>query len=125
MSDSNYSIQCRVRVALGEDIALGPGKIELLAAIEQTGSISAAARLMGMSYRRAWLLVETMNNCFESPLVQTSTGGRAGGGASLSPQGAHLLSGYFDMMTRLDALASEQVQSLLEQAPLKARTLDD
>jgi molybdate transport system regulatory protein len=73
-------IQCRVRVARGIDIAVGPGKMELLEAIRDAGSISGGARRMGMSYRRAWMLVETMNSCFAQPLVATSTGGRAGGG---------------------------------------------
>lgn len=125
MTDSTYSVQCRVRVALGEDIALGPGKVDLLAAIAQTGSISAAARQMGMSYRRAWLLVETMNKCFLRPLVQTSTGGRAGGGAALTDEGQLLLSAYNQMMSRIQVSANEQLRELLQQTPLKALSKPD
>ena len=71
----------RVRILIGSATALGPGKVDLLEAIASTGSISAAARAMGMSYRRAWLLVDTMNHCFKSDLVETVVGGPGGGGA--------------------------------------------
>lgn len=84
----------RVRVQLGDRVAVGPGKSELLALISETGSISAAARRMGMSYRRAWLLVEEMNSCFRAPLVETVKGGRGGGGAQLTPTGEQVLAGY-------------------------------
>jgi molybdate transport system regulatory protein len=75
----------RWRISLGSTIALGPGKADLLEAIERAGSISAAARAIGMSYRRAWLLVETMNACFARPLVVTSKW--RGGGTRLTPTG--------------------------------------
>ncbi|HXT05127.1 MAG TPA: ModE family transcriptional regulator, partial [Casimicrobiaceae bacterium] len=64
-------IRFRLRIVLGDDIAIGPGKIDLLEAIGANGSITAAARALGMSYRRAWLLVDTMNRCFETPVVTT------------------------------------------------------
>ena len=73
----------RLRVLMGSSIAMGPGKADLLQAIADAGSITRAARHMGMSYRRAWLLVETMNLCFRAPLVAASRGG-AGGGLGLS-----------------------------------------
>ena len=84
----------RVRILAGSEIAMGPGKADLLDAIAQTGSISAAARQMRMSYRRAWLLVHTMNECFAKPLVNAAKGGKAGGGASLTPTGAEVLAKY-------------------------------
>jgi hypothetical protein len=62
-------IQFRLRIVLGDNIAIGPGKVDLLEAIGATGSITAAARTLGMSYRRAWLLVDTMNRCFAAALV--------------------------------------------------------
>ena len=68
---------------------MGPGKADLLDAIRQTGSISASAKLMKMSYRRAWELVDVMNRCFDLPLVQTSPGGAHGGGAQLTELGLH------------------------------------
>jgi molybdate transport system regulatory protein len=79
-----YRFDLKVRLHNGSDIAIGSGKAELLAAIAQQGSISAAARAMGMSYRRAWLLVETMNRSFQQPLVSTLAGCKHGGGAQLS-----------------------------------------
>jgi len=87
----------RLRVLLGESIAIGPGKAALLEAIARNGSISAAARANGMSYRRAWNLVDTMNTCFVTPLVDTSAGGAHGGGASLTELGRIVLAAYQDM----------------------------
>ena len=84
----------RVRILSGSEIAIGPGKADLLNAIEDTGSISAAARTMRMSYRRAWLLVRTMNACFEQPLVEAVKGGRDGGGARLTTTGRDVLADY-------------------------------
>ncbi|HNQ05509.1 MAG TPA: LysR family transcriptional regulator [Thiobacillaceae bacterium] len=84
----------RLRVLLGESIAIGPGKAALLEAIARNGSISAAARANGMSYRRAWNMVDTMNKCFISPLVDTSAGGRHGGGACLTDLGREVLASY-------------------------------
>lgn len=84
----------RVRILSGSAIAMGPGKADLLDAIAETGSISAAARQMRMSYRRAWLLVQTMNECFSRPLVNAAKGGKAGGGTTLTPTGVKVLSRY-------------------------------
>jgi molybdate transport system regulatory protein len=81
----------RVRVLADSTVAIGPGKADLLDAIAATGSISAAARQMRMSYRRAWILVDTMNTCFKKPLVDTSKGGAEGGGARLTPLGKNVL----------------------------------
>ncbi len=87
----------RLRVLLGESIAIGPGKAALLEAIARHGSISAAARANGMSYRRAWNLVDTMNKCFVAPLVDSSVGGAHGGGASVTALGQEVLAAYRDM----------------------------
>ena len=87
----------RLRILLGAAIAIGPGKADLLAAIARTGSISAAARTLAMSYRRAWMLVDTMNRCFRYPLVVAGTGGRHGGGAKLTPTGVNALARYRTM----------------------------
>jgi molybdate transport system regulatory protein len=84
----------RIRIRRGDDIAVGPGKIELLEAIGAAGSISGAARLLGMSYRRAWLLVDTMNRCFKTPLVDAEVGGKRGGGARLTRLGAEVIERY-------------------------------
>ena len=84
----------RLRIHRGDDIAVGPGKVDLLEAIGATGSISGAARSLGMSYRRAWLLVDTMNRCFRTPVVQAEAGGKRGGGAQLTPLGAEVIRRY-------------------------------
>lgn len=83
-----------LRVNLGPEIALGPGKAALLEGIAETGSISAAGRALGMSYKRAWTLIEALNACFTEPLVAAAKGGRGGGGAHLTPLGTEVLSAY-------------------------------
>jgi molybdate transport system regulatory protein len=83
-----------LRLDLGEGARLGPGKIELLEHIRDTGSISAAGRLMKMSYKRAWLLADSLNNAFRQPVVAAQHGGKAGGGATLTPFGAEIVARY-------------------------------
>lgn len=90
-------LELKLRILYGEEIALGPGKIELLESIAESGSISAAARTMDMSYRRAWLLVDTMNRCFRQPLVETVAGGSKGGGACITEAGKAILLHYRNM----------------------------
>ncbi|HLO67129.1 MAG TPA: winged helix-turn-helix domain-containing protein [Holophaga sp.] len=84
----------RIGIPLGDHYAMGPGKADLLEAIGETGSISAAGRRLGMSYRRAWLLVDEMNKCFREPLVQARLGGAKGGGAEVTPLGQEALKRY-------------------------------
>ena len=91
------SVQPRFRLVCGGDIALGPGKAELLALIGQTGSINQAAKRMDMSYMRAWSLVQTMNRCFKEPLVIAAHGGEGGGGAKLTESGRRMLALYRQM----------------------------
>ena len=83
-----------IRVDFGPGHRLGPGKVELLETIAAHGSISAAGRALGMSYRRAWMLVEAMNDGFGRPVVEAQVGGRSGGGARLSPFGAEVVEQY-------------------------------
>ncbi len=87
----------RLRLYHDSEIAFGPGKATLLEQIQQTGSISQAAKQLNMSYRRAWLLVNTMNQCFIEPLVITQTGGTHGGGAHVSALGLQVLSLFRSM----------------------------
>lgn len=87
-------VQFRMRIYREEGIAIGPGKIALLEAIAETGSISAAARQMAMSYRRAWVLVDEMNKALKSPAVSTAAGGSHGGGTALSAVGQALVKHY-------------------------------
>ena len=93
----------RVRILSESVIALGPGKADLLDAIAETGSISAAARKLRMSYRRAWILVDTMNACFTQPLVGTEKGGAEGGGASLTETGRRVLAQYRELSAAVEA----------------------
>jgi molybdate transport system regulatory protein len=86
-----------MRVAWHDEIAIGPGKAELLALVGETGSINEAARRMGMSYMRAWLLIKTMNQCFKEPVVVAARGGQGGGGAKLTATGNRALALYQQM----------------------------
>lgn len=97
-----------LRLILAPDTLLGPGKADLLQAIVETGSIAAAGRRMGMGYKRAWHLIDTMNAYFGEPLVVAVVGGKAGGGARLTPMGEHVLSLYrrIEVQTR-EAVAIE------------------
>ena len=89
-----HDLKMRVRFKLGDIVLVGPGKADLLAAVDRTGSISAAARDMGMSYRRAWLLIDEMNRHLDQPVVDASFGGKAGGGTQLTEFGREVLSRY-------------------------------
>lgn len=89
---SRWTARPRWRIGRDGEIALGPGKADLLEAIDRVGSISGAARELDMSYRRAWLLVETMNRCFRRPLVETTAWRR--GGATLTAEGRAVLALY-------------------------------
>jgi len=91
----------------GDDIALGPGKIDLLEAIGRMGSISQAAREIKLSYKRAWDMVDTMNHCFKEPLVASTTGGKGGGGAQLTPLGNDMIQLY----RRMEATAEKSTQA--------------
>ena len=87
-------LRLQVRVELGDGHRIGPGKMDLLEAIGQTGSITAAGRRLGMSYRRAWLLVSALNRMFDAPVVETVAGGAHGGGAKLTELGTELVAAY-------------------------------
>lgn len=93
----------RIRILLGDGAMLGPGKADLLDGIRATGSIAAAGRGMGMSYKRAWSLVEEMNRAFREPLVASTRGGAQGGGARLTGTGEAVLANY----RRLEEITAE------------------
>ena len=110
----------RIRLLIGDTVALGPGKARLLAAIGDTGSIAAAARAIGMSYGRAWQLVQAMNGDFRAPLIERAAGGRGGGGAVLSDLGREALDRYRAMEAQADAAvadALDEFAQLLKQSP--------
>lgn len=91
------SVEPRIRLNGGRRVAFGPGKADLLGQIERTGSISEAAKAMGMSYMRAWTLVKSMDRGFAAPLVEKARGGSARGGAALSDEGRKVLALYREM----------------------------
>ena len=101
-----------VRILFGAASSLGPGKVALLEAIGRGGSISAAAREMGMSYRRAWLLVEAMNGAFRQPVVVATTGGPRGGGTEVTPFGHELMARYREIETKASLAVSSELQAL-------------
>ncbi len=105
-------VRLTMRVDFGADRAIGPGKIRLLEAIHQTGSISQAGRALGMSYRRAWLLVDDTNRCFRDPVVATRPGGAQGGGAVLTSFGLDLIRHYRAIEAQAMAATKPQLKAL-------------
>jgi molybdate transport system regulatory protein len=115
------TLHARLRLMLGEEIAFGPGKADLLDAIKETGSISAAGKKMGMSYRRAWLLVDAMNRCFQQPLVDTCKGGSHGGGTKLTELGEHALQQFRDIQDEIATITDKHIhtfQPMLRKKPV-------
>ncbi len=115
-------LKLKLQLYCGEEIAMGPGKADLLDAIAREGSISAAGRAMGMSYRRAWMLVDTMNRCFEQPLVETHPGGGKNAGAKLTPEGEAALAAYRGLSAQVEGEVPgthfEALERAIREAPL-------
>jgi molybdate transport system regulatory protein len=101
-----------LRVTITDDFYLGPGRADLLELIAETGSISAAGKRMGMSYKRAWSLVQALNEGFGAPLVLANRGGAAQGGASLTAEGAAVLAHYRRMLVATRAAIADDVEAL-------------
>jgi molybdate transport system regulatory protein len=99
----------RLRIDLGPDSALGPGKIALLEYIGSTGSLSQAARELGMSYRRAWLLLDDVNRMFAEPAATTSVGGSGGGGAQLTDLGKAIIKVYREIESAAEKAAGSRI----------------
>lgn len=106
-----------LRVDLGAHGALGPGKIRLLEMIEQHGSITLAGRAMGMSYRRAWLLVDSLNRMFRAPVVATQAGGSGGGGTRLTELGREVVRRYRLMEDQAAAAVQADLRALQAELP--------
>lgn len=109
-SGAGPRLKLKAQLMVGDEIAFGPGKADLLDAIQAAGSISAAARQMGLSYRRAWLMVDAMNRLFRNPLVATAPGAR--GGASVTAAGEEVLVRYRALQATL-AQESEDAEARL------------
>lgn len=97
VAERDASLGVRLRIDLGPGSSIGPGKIALLERIESSGSLSQAARELGMSYRRAWLLLDDLNHALPEPVTTASVGGAGGGGARLTPLGRELIVAYRDV----------------------------
>lgn len=106
------STSLRLRIVFGPGAMLGPGKADLLEGIDRAGSISAAGRAMGMSYKRAWTLVEEVNRLFGAPLVASSRGGAQGGGARLTETGQAVLAHYRRIEDRLAVAGADDLAAL-------------
>jgi molybdate transport system regulatory protein len=110
---AGHATTIRLRLLLGEDgTKFGPGKADLLEGIAAEGSIAAAGRRMGMSYRRAWSLVEEMNAAFARPLVDSSRGGAQGGGARLTADGAAVLAHYRALEAQVAAIGAPEIDGI-------------
>jgi molybdate transport system regulatory protein len=103
----------KIRITSGTAIAMGPGKADLLEAIDTCGSISSAARQMRMSYRRAWELVDVMNKCFNQPVVTSSPGGHHGGGAQLTEFGRFILKNYRELVAKAHLAVELELHQIL------------
>lgn len=115
MTASEKTLQAiivRPRICIGDAIVLGPGKIDLLRLIGETHSISAAARALGMPYKRAWLLVDSLNTGFGRPVILTTKGGKGGGGTSLTQLGADLLLRYSALEQRINRESAPELEAL-------------
>ena len=109
-----------LRILGNGSAAMGPGKAELITRINTTGSISAAAREMGMSYRRAWQLVEAINKSFREPVVVTATGGKRGGGASVTDFGRALVAQFHAMEDKASSAIADDLAHYAQQLRAKS-----
>ncbi len=120
MCDSAAMARLKISIVFESGARIGPGKAALLESIRDTGSISAAARDMGMSYKRAWVLLDSMNQAFTEAVVRAAPGGAGGGGALLTPFGAEVLERYKRIDDRAAATAADDMAALARRARLEA-----
>jgi molybdate transport system regulatory protein len=114
MSNSAATIGVRLRIDIGPDCSIGPGKIALLEQIERSGSLSKAARILKMSYRRAWLLLEDLNRTLGQPVTTASIGGAGGGGARITPFGRHVVATFREIENAAMGAAAQKLDWLLQ-----------
>jgi molybdate transport system regulatory protein len=115
----NRMAQLSIRIDFGPDLRIGPGKIALLEQIAALGSISAGGRALDMSYRRAWELIEDLNQTFGKPVVESRSGGKKGGGATLTPLGLSLISRYRAMERAAAAATEPHLEALMNEVESK------
>lgn len=117
-----------LRIDLPGGARIGPGKIALLEAVGETGSITAAGKALGMSYRRAWLLLDALNHTFDTPVVATAAGGAHGGGAQVTEFGRSLIVAYRDLEAACAALTEQRLAAFADRLapePPATDTLSD
>ena len=107
-----HSLRIKLRIDFGEENAVGPGKIALLERMRDTGSLSQAARELKMSYRRAWQLLDSLNQSFGEPVVITSVGGKGGGGTTITPLGTALVTTYRELERDITSQVVARFESL-------------
>lgn len=115
-SGTKSELKLKLQLMCGEEIAMGPGKAALLRQIERVGSIAGAGRAMGMSYRRAWLLVDTMNRCFRQPLVEAHPGSGSKAGTQLTEEGRRALEAYEKLVESATGGAAGKPLQMLKEA---------
>lgn len=106
-------ISIRFRIDIGPGASIGPGKIDLLEQIRKTGSLSEAARVLGMSYRRAWLILDDLNRAFRKPAARTSVGGKGGGGAQLTDLGVQIIDRYRELESAVGREVTRRFRDLV------------
>lgn len=112
-SQSTPRLKLKAQIYLGDRIAIGPGKADLLAAVDKTGSIAAAGRSLGISYRRTRDLIDTLNQCWGEPVVIAEKGGMKGGGSELSRRGREVLDAYRELEQALHETAAMHSPALV------------
>ncbi|MEK9752105.1 MAG: LysR family transcriptional regulator [Rhodospirillaceae bacterium] len=118
--EKSFAPSLKVRVEVGAGV-IGPGKIELLERLQAEGSITRAAKKMGLSYRRAWYLIDTLNAALGRPVTETKVGGEGGGGAELTPFGRELVKRYRKALAAVDAAGQPLLQWLEETVETDSR----
>jgi molybdate transport system regulatory protein len=112
LTKARPEVRFRMRIRKGDVVALGPGKVDLLEAVREHGSISAAARSLDMSYRRAWLLIDELNQSLKSPATASEQGGQSGGGCMLTPVGERIVRLYRDVEAQAQKACAKQIGEL-------------
>ena len=114
MTDARPKARFRLRVTRGDEVAIGPGKVELLEAVRDHGSITEAAKQIGMSYRRAWLLLDEVNRMLKKPATMSAHGGQSGGGSVLTPEGEEVVRLYREIEAQAEAACAQKIRQLLK-----------
>ena len=113
-------LKLKAQLLCGDELAMGPGKADLLDAIHEVGSISGAGRKLGMSYRRTWLLVDAMNRCWAEPLVEATAGGGQSKGARVTQSGQEILAAYRALEAQVAKAAQSEALKLMSDRLLAA-----